>query len=88
MIAGIIERKQVEEALRRSDERLALAVRGLGAGIWDWDIRTGTVYYAPRWKAMLGLSETEVSGHFHERETRIHPDDRARALETLQEFLE
>ncbi len=88
VIAGIIERREVEEALRRSEERLALAVRGLGAGIWDWDIRTGTVYFAPRWKAMLGLSETEVSGRYWERETRIHPDDRARALEALQEFLE
>jgi len=88
VIAGIIERREADETVRRSEERLALALRGLDAGIWDWDIRTGAVYFAPRWKAMLGLSETEVSGHFHERETRIHPDDRARALEALQDFLD
>jgi PAS domain S-box-containing protein len=88
VIAGIIERKEVEEALRRSEERFALAVRGIDAGIWDWDLRTGTVYYSPRWKAMLGFNETEITGHYLEWETRIHPDDRVWALDAHRDYRE
>ena len=88
VIAGIIQRKEVEEALRRSEERFALAVRGIDAGIWDWVLRTGAVYYSLRWKAMLGFNETEITGHHLEWETRIHPDDRVRALEALRDYLE
>ena len=32
----ITERIAAEEALRRSEERLDWAVKGTGAGIWDW----------------------------------------------------
>ena len=43
-----------QQALAESEERFALAVRGTTDGIWDWNIRTGTVYFAPRWKSMIG----------------------------------
>ena len=88
VIAGIVERKEVEEALRQSEERFALAVRGIDAGVWDRDLRTDAVYYAPRWKAMLGFGETEITGQYVEWETRIHPDDRVRALEVVRDYLE
>jgi diguanylate cyclase (GGDEF)-like protein/PAS domain S-box-containing protein len=69
------ERKRVETALRESEERYALAVRGANDGIWDWNLRTGLVYYSPRWKAMLGYTEEEVSDKLDEWMSRIHPDD-------------
>jgi diguanylate cyclase (GGDEF)-like protein/PAS domain S-box-containing protein len=70
-----IERHRVEVALRQSEERYALAVRGANDGIWDWDLGRGTVYLSPRWQEMLGLAEGEVdespSGWFG----RLAPDD-------------
>ena len=78
----ITERKKTEEALRESEERYALAARGANDGLWDWDLRTNTIYYSPRWKAMLGFGDQEVTNAPEEWLGRVHPDDRV-ALEAM-----
>lgn len=79
----IAERKRVEIALRESEERYALAVRGANDGVWDWNLKTNEIYYSPRWKAMLGYDEEELSATPREWLARIHPDDRTRVEQDL-----
>jgi diguanylate cyclase (GGDEF)-like protein/PAS domain S-box-containing protein len=74
----ITERKHSEEALRRSEERYALAVRGANDGIWDWDLAADRVHYSGRWKAILGFDESEVGDSPGEWLDRVHPDDQDR----------
>lgn len=70
-----VERNRAEVALTRSENRYALAARGTNDGIWDWDLVTDTVYYSPRWKAMLGFEEAEISQRPDEWLNRVHPED-------------
>ncbi|UCH83266.1 MAG: PAS domain S-box protein [Candidatus Latescibacterota bacterium] len=86
-IRDITARKRAEDELRESRERFDLAVRGSDAGIWDWDLRTNEVYFSPRWKGMIGYTDEEVKNDFFEWEQRLHPDDRQRALATVQAYL-
>jgi diguanylate cyclase (GGDEF)-like protein/PAS domain S-box-containing protein len=63
------------ERLRISEERYALAARAANDGLWDWNLLTGEVYFAPRWKDMLGYQEHEISNHVDEWMARVHPED-------------
>jgi diguanylate cyclase (GGDEF)-like protein/PAS domain S-box-containing protein len=68
-------RKRAEEALRRSEERYALAALGANDGLWDWDLVADSVYFSPRWKSMLGWREGEVGDAPREWLERVHPQD-------------
>ena len=42
----IDENKQIEESLKLSEERLRYALEGNSDGIWDWNLKTGVVYFS------------------------------------------
>ena len=83
----LIERERVEQALRQSEERWQLAIRGTNDGIWDWNVKTEQVFYSARWKEMLGYEDHEIGNHFDEWEKRVHPDDLERVMQIYQEHL-
>ncbi|GAC1537805.1 MAG: EAL domain-containing protein [Myxococcales bacterium] len=74
--------------LQESEERYALAARGANDGLWDWDLRSGAVYFSPRWKAMLGIPEERGFSDAAEWLGRVHTDDRARVEAALAQHLE
>ena len=71
----ITERKRSEEALRLSEERLALALDASSDGLWDWNFATGDVYYSPRYLDMLGYEPGDIELSITGWEKLLHPDD-------------
>ncbi len=72
--------------LRETEFRWKAALTGAGDGVWDWMNQTGEVIYSQRWKEMLGYANDEIENSFSAWERLLHPDDRALALQTTQNF--
>ena len=83
----ITELKTATEALAASEQRWHLAVSGANDGIWDWEPKSGTVYFSERWKTMLGYSGDEIGDTVEEWISRIHPDDLERTMAEVQKHL-
>jgi len=80
--------KQNARDLQESRERYRLAVAGSAAGIWDWDIRSDTVYYSGRLQELLGYRSGEFSDSQDEFWNRLHPDDLRAARVALNKHVE
>jgi diguanylate cyclase (GGDEF)-like protein/PAS domain S-box-containing protein len=83
----VTERTRAEQALRRSEERLALAAEGAIDGLWEWDVRRQELYCSGRWKAMLGLPAQAGVGSPEDWFGRVHAEDVAALKEALEAHL-
>jgi len=72
----ITDRKQAEEALRRSREHLARAQRIAQLGSWERDLQTGDLYWSDETYCIFGVDADRPTEHEALVETMVHPDDR------------
>jgi len=83
LVAAAIERSQIDERLRLSEERYALAARGANDGLWDWDAVNQRAYYSPRLHEILGVPQGALDPTPQALIDRIVAEDRARATDYL-----
>jgi diguanylate cyclase (GGDEF)-like protein/PAS domain S-box-containing protein len=83
----ITERVMTEEALRASEKRWQLALRGANDGLFDWNAATGEVYYSARWKQILGYGDHEIPNSTDEWDLRVHADDLPRVKAEIDAHL-
>jgi diguanylate cyclase (GGDEF)-like protein/PAS domain S-box-containing protein len=83
----VTEQKRAEYAVKRSEERLALAAEGASDGLWEWDLRSQEFYVSARWRAMVGLPATEAIGRIEEWTDRVHPEEIGPLKEALHAHL-
>ena len=86
-VSDISDRKRTEAALQESQERYALAVRGAGDGLWDWNILTNDLYLSPRFKQIMGYEDPELPNEFDAWESQLHPADRERVHGAVENHL-
>ncbi len=82
------ERRQTEQALRDSEERLRLALSAGKCGTWDWDIPGNHIVWSDRLYELHGVRPGSFGGRMEEFTALIHPDDRARVQESVRQALD
>ena len=88
MVRVLSERDEAEEALRLSRERFDLAASTTEDGLFDWDLSTNRLDYSARWKAMLGLTQSDIGDTPDEWFARVYADDRPLLRKTISDHLE
>jgi PAS domain S-box-containing protein len=83
-VEQVIESKQAEDALRRSEAGLRLALDAGEMGSWEWNIRTGDIRWSENLERIHGLPPGSFAGTFDAYQTLIHPDDRAGVLDAIR----
>jgi len=78
---------ETEKTLAQYVERLELALLGSDAGLWDWRINTGYVYFSERWCNMLGYEMSEIEPNVSSWQKLMHPDDTDRVMAVLSDHL-
>lgn len=69
----ITDRKEVENALRTSQERLGLALAASRMGVWDWNVQTNGLYWSPEVADIFGMENFNCK--FESFFSALHPDD-------------
>lgn len=80
--------KNVENALKQSEQRFNLAINATDDGIFDWDLTDNSIYYSPNWKRMLGYEDHEIKNEFSEWERLTDSQDVEKAWVIMNEHLE
>ena len=86
-IRQVAERRQIEQELRRSEERLRISLEASNEGIWDWNIPADQQILSPHFYTMLGYSPDEIASDFTTRRSLVHPDDLNEAEKKFQDHL-
>jgi PAS domain S-box-containing protein len=86
-IRDITSRRQMEESLRQSEERLDFALKATNDGLWDWNLTNNRAYFSPQYYLMLGYQPDEFAANYDNWRRLIHPDDLPRCETVIQASL-
>ena len=81
--------KKAMENVRISEQRYEYAANATNDGLWDWNIKTGDVYYNPSYFRMLGYQPEDFPQHTATNVwlNLLHPEERDRVAVSTQQAL-
>ena len=87
VIRDITDRRNAQEKLKESEGRYDLAMQAVNDGIWDWNVKTGHVYFDKRYYTIAGYSPNEFDHNLDEWKIRVHPEDLNYSLKQIEASL-
>lgn len=83
-LRDISERKEIELQLRKYADRLTLASKAGGIGVWELNVRTNALNWDSQMFRLYGVQPGEFSGLYEAWRSRVHPEDLEQAEGSLQ----
>lgn len=84
----VTNRRKSEDALKRSEERLKLALHSGQIVVWDWDVVQNKIEWSDHVYDIHGIPRGEFPGAVSDFARLIHPDDRERINQAITAALE
>ena len=84
----IAERKEAEAALDLSQKRYKLAQRAANIGVWDWDIRSGEIYWSEQIEPMFGFEHGKFGRTYEAFLKSVYPEDRLYVQDSVKASVE
>jgi PAS domain S-box-containing protein len=86
-VTDVTERKCAEEKLQESQQRWELALASTEAGVWDWNIRTGEMFFSERWRQMFGWASDQLPATPRALLELVNRDDRQLVRDSTRAIL-
>ncbi len=87
IIEDITERRELEAELKTVSERLSVATKAGGVGVFDWDIVKNELTWDAQMFALYGVEQTDFCGAVEAWQAGLHPEDREKADSELENAL-
>ncbi|MGF0240168.1 EAL domain-containing protein [Rhodococcus sp. IEGM1300] len=81
-----VELDAANQALSKSEARLALALKASELGLWDWNLQTDEVHHT-QLQELFGIAPEFVTAMLAHLKPRLHPDDLPSLKRALVEHL-
>lgn len=79
-VRDVTESRQVQDAIRESEERFKAVARVTADAIWDWNLKADTIWWSEGMQSTFGFSPDELEPGSGSWANRIHPEDKDRVL--------
>ncbi|HEY9827167.1 MAG TPA: PAS domain S-box protein [Stenomitos sp.] len=88
VVKDISDRIEAEIALRKSEERLRLALGAARMGNWDWHIDTNQIIWSESLQELMGIEPGTFDGSIETLSAMIFPEDRQRVFAAIHRSID
>lgn len=82
------EKHMHREALRESEERFRFLAKATTDAIWDWDLKTNSLWWNEGFETLFGFAPNEIEPGIESWYNRIHPEDRERVTVGIHDAID
>ena len=88
LMHDITDRKQLEDGLRESLDRLRLVTQATNDAMWDWDLIGEDHWWNDRFDALWDHDSSSVPPSVEAWASKLHPDDRRRVVQGFRDAID
>lgn len=88
VLQDISRSKQDQRTAIEVEQRWERAIRGTLDGLYEWDLLTGHVWYASRFRDIIGCADVNFASTFQAFQNVLHTEDRVSVLSKIRAHLE
>ncbi|UZR98030.1 PAS domain-containing hybrid sensor histidine kinase/response regulator [Chondrinema litorale] len=83
----ITELKEKELNILNQKQYTELIIKGIHAGVWQWDIETGDEQWSDKFYEIIGYKKNEIKACYESFLNLLHPDDKELVLKAVDNHL-